>query len=105
MDTPPSWFSSALAMAACIGLLVALFLGWITVYFTAVRYRPVQSLAQASQGGHATNVITGLALGMKSVALPVLVVVTGILAANAVGGLYAIATATVAMLAMALKPS
>ena len=84
-----------------IGILVTGFIVLITEYYTSKKFRPVKSIASASETGHGTNIIAGLSVGMESTALPVIVIVAGILAAYAAGGLYGIALATMSMLSMA----
>jgi len=81
-----------------IGITAALF--FITDYYTSTRFPPVRSTARASQTGHATNVIQGLAQGFQSTAAPALVLALGILGANALGGIYGIGVAVMAQLSL-----
>ncbi len=89
-----------LFICAITGLLVTGALVIITEYFTSTKYSPVQSIAKASQSGHGTNVIQGLAISMKATALPLLTIVLGILITYYFGGLYGIAVAAMSMLSM-----
>jgi K(+)-stimulated pyrophosphate-energized sodium pump len=91
----------ALFYCMLIGLVVTALIVWITEYYTGTDYRPVQSIAKASDSGHGTNVIQGLAVSMESTALPTLVIVVGIIATYQLAGLIGIAFAATAMLALA----
>ena len=93
---------SATAIFACslVGLIVTGLLVVITEYYTSTEYAPVKSIAQASLSGHGTNVIQGLAISLKSTALPLLTIVASILVAYQYAGLYGIAVAAVSMLSM-----
>jgi K(+)-stimulated pyrophosphate-energized sodium pump len=95
MLNDPNLFWSSL-----LGLIITGLLIMITEYYTATNYKPVQKLAEASQSGHGTNIIAGIALSMKSTALPVLTIVLGILIAFSLSGLYGVAIAAVAMLSL-----
>src|SRR3954467_4167313 len=91
---------SDLYISAIVGLVVTFLLVAITEYYTGTRWNPVKSIARASQTGHATNIIEGLAMGMQATALPVIVIVAGILTAHHFAGLYGIGVAVMAQLSM-----
>ncbi len=86
--------------SAIVGLVVTFLLVAITEYYTGSRWSPVKSIARASQTGHATNIIEGLAVGMRATAAPVLVIAAGILLAYQFAGLYGIGVAVMAQLSM-----
>ncbi|HEY8773654.1 MAG TPA: sodium-translocating pyrophosphatase [Gaiellaceae bacterium] len=91
---------SDLYVSAIIGLVVTFLLVALTEYYTGTRWRPVRSIASASETGHATNIISGLAWGMQATALPVIVIAAGILVAHHFAGLYGIGVAVMAQLSM-----
>ncbi|MEL7737115.1 sodium-translocating pyrophosphatase [Citromicrobium bathyomarinum] len=84
-----------------LGLVITGLIIWITEYYTGTEYRPVRSIAKASETGHGTNVIQGLAISLEATALPTLVIVAGIIVAYMLAGLIGIAYAATAMLALA----
>jgi len=90
----------SLYLPALIGLLIAAGMFLITEFFTSKKYSPVQSIAKASQSGHGTNIIAGLAVGMKSTILPVILISAGILISFSSGGLYGLALSALAMLSL-----
>jgi K(+)-stimulated pyrophosphate-energized sodium pump len=89
-----------LYVSAVIGLIVTFLLVAITEYYTGTRWGPVKSISAASQTGHATNIISGLAVGMQATAAPVVVIAAGILVAHHFAGLYGIGVAVMAQLSM-----
>ncbi|WP_368293359.1 sodium-translocating pyrophosphatase [Dehalobacter sp. TBBPA1] len=88
-------------LAIICGLAVNIIIGLITEYYTSNEKKPAQSIAKASETGAATNIITGLAVGLKSTALPVITICAAILVAYQVAGIYGIAMAAMAMLSTA----
>jgi len=85
---------------ALIGLFIVGGIFLITDYFTSKKYGPVKSIALSSQSGHATNIITGLAVGMKSTILPVIFISIGILISFTLSGMYGLAICVVSMLSL-----
>jgi len=92
---------SNLFFASLTGLILAGLMFVVTEYYTSKKYKPVKDIAKASQTGHATNVIAGLAIGMQSTALPIILIAITIILSFWFAGIYGIALAAVAMLSMA----
>ncbi len=99
--TTVGYSGADLFLCAIVGLVVTGLIIWITEYYTGTNFRPVKSIAAASVTGHGTNIIQGLAISLESTALPALVIIAGILAAFGFAGLFGIAVAVSAMLALA----
>jgi K(+)-stimulated pyrophosphate-energized sodium pump len=89
-----------LYLCSLIGIGVTALLFVITDYYTSTRFSPVKKTARASETGHATNIIQGLAQGFQSTALPAIVIVGGILAADSLAGTYGIGVAVMAQLSL-----
>ncbi len=96
-----SFTGFSLFLCAVIGLVVTGLIIWVTEYYTGTEYRPVRAVAQASTTGHATNVIQGLAISMEATAVPAIIICAAIIATYLLGGLFGIAIAVTAMLALA----
>ena len=106
MDTPLkagdiSFHGRDLFYCGVVGLVVTTLIIVITEYYTGTDYRPVRSIAYASQTGHGTNVIQGLAVSLEATAAPAIVIIAGILATYNLAGLFGIAIAVTTMLALA----
>ena len=89
-----------LYVCGVVGFIITGLLIWVTEYYTGTNYRPVKTVAKSSTTGHGTNVIQGLAISMEATAIPALIIVAGILYTNSLAGLYGIAIAVTAMLAL-----
>src|SRR5215204_3340899 len=92
--------ASELWFCALIGIVVTAGLFIITDYYTSTRFRPVKTISRASQTGHATNIIQGLAQGFQSTAAPALLIALAILGANELAGIYGIGVAVMAQLSL-----
>jgi K(+)-stimulated pyrophosphate-energized sodium pump len=90
-----------LVWTSFVGLAVTALIVWITEYYTGTNYRPVQSIARASQTGHGTNIIQGLAISLESTALPTIVIIAGLISSYQLAGFLGVAFAASAMLALA----
>ena len=93
--------STSLFWCGLVGLAVTTAIVVITEYYTGTGFRPVKAIAKASQAGHGTNVIAGLAVSLESTALPALTIIIGIVATYQLAGLFGVAVATTTMLALA----
>ncbi|MGU9961670.1 MAG: sodium-translocating pyrophosphatase [Candidatus Puniceispirillales bacterium WSBS_2018_MAG_OTU23] len=88
-------------VSAMVGLVVTGTLIWITEYYTSTEYRPVRVVAKASESGHGTNVISGLAMSMEATAIPAIIISAGIVVSFQMAGIYGIGIAATTMLALA----
>ncbi|MEM6650707.1 MAG: sodium-translocating pyrophosphatase [Pseudomonadota bacterium] len=100
-STGTSFTGGGLFVCGIIGLVVTGAIVWVTEYYTGTEFRPVKSVAKASESGHGTNVIQGLAVSMEATALPALIIMVGIGITFGLAGLYGIAIAVTTMLALA----
>ncbi len=91
---------NALFVCGLVGLIVTGLIIWVTEYYTGTDYRPVRSVAKASETGHATNVIQGLAVSMEATAIPAIIICAAIIITYLLAGLLGIAVAVTAMLAL-----
>ena len=101
LDGTVDFTGRTLFYCSLLGLVITGLIIWITEYYTGTNYRPVRSIAKASETGHGTNVIQGLAISLESTALPTVVICAGIIIAFELAGLMGIAYAATAMLALA----
>jgi K(+)-stimulated pyrophosphate-energized sodium pump len=101
LDGTGGFTGRTLFYCSLLGLAITGIIIWITEYYTGTNYRPVRSIAKASETGHGTNVIQGLAISLEATALPTLVICAGIIIAYQLAGLIGIAFAATAMLALA----
>lgn len=101
LDGAGGFTGMSLFWCSLLGLAITGIIIWITEYYTGTNYRPVRSIAKASETGHGTNVIQGLAISLEATALPTLVICAGIIITYQLAGLIGIAFAATAMLALA----
>ncbi|WP_068083070.1 sodium-translocating pyrophosphatase [Polycladidibacter stylochi] len=101
MSNGISFPAMSLFLSGITGLVVTGLIIWITEFYTGTGYRPVRSIAKASETGHGTNVIQGLAVSMEATALPAIVIIAGIIVTFQLAGLFGIAIAVTTMLALA----
>jgi K(+)-stimulated pyrophosphate-energized sodium pump len=92
--------TTSLFFSSLVGIVVTALIFVITEYYTGTQYGPVRNIAKASESGHGTNIIAGLAISMKSTAAPVIVISVGVLVAYALAGVYGVAIASMAMLSL-----
>ncbi|MBT3835696.1 sodium-translocating pyrophosphatase [Candidatus Woesearchaeota archaeon] len=89
-----------LFLATLVGLVITVLINVVTEYYTSTKYSPVKMIAKASETGAGTNLIMGLAIGLQSTIIPVLIIAAGIIAAFMLSGIYGVAIAAVAMLSL-----
>lgn len=100
-NAPIAMTGMDLFLSGMVGLLVTALIIWVTEYYTSTEFRPVRSVAKASESGHGTNVIQGLAVSLESTALPAIIIIGGIIMTYNLAGLYGIAISVTTMLALA----
>ena len=101
LDGTGGFTGRTLFYCSLLGLVITGIIIWITEYYTGTNYRPVKSIAKASETGHGTNVIQGLAISLESTAMPTIVICAGIIVAYQLAGVIGIAFGATAMLALA----
>ncbi len=101
MEGNGQYSSISIFLTALVGIVITAAMVIITEYYTSKKFRPVREIAKASKTGHGTNIIMGLAMSMESTALPIVVIVGGIMASYGLAGLYGVAVAAMSMLSMA----
>ena len=90
----------SLMICVMIGLFMTLSLVWVTEYYTSEKFRPVRNIAAASEQGHATNIIQGLAVSQEATVIPVMLIALATITAFTVGGLYGLAVSASTMLSL-----
>ena len=100
MNANGSYDPLSIYFASLVGIFVCVFMVLVTEYFTATKFRPVKSIAQAATTGHATNIIAGLVIANRSTFWPIIIIGSAILVSFSLAGLYGIAVAAVSMLSL-----
>lgn len=101
MSSNGEYSFQSIFLTSFVGILVTAGMVIVTEYYTSKKYRPVKAIAESSKTGHGTNIIMGLAISMESTAIPVIIIVAGIMASFWLAGLYGVGIAVMSMLSMA----